>query len=148
MALGLGQCTIEDCTSNYTNLALISFADTANRATQILEITWDSVYAMDADTGIYGPAIGELWPIPLNPGSDTTVFIFQNYNDTDGSLEDSDTMWLRYQTVERLLGLECGVDISFRKLEVYETTFDSAYVSDSIVTFDTEENIILYLLKQ
>ncbi|MEL6535579.1 MAG: DUF6452 family protein [Bacteroidota bacterium] len=138
----LPQCTIEDCVSINTEEIILIFADTADQTEEILSPTWDSIYGIGAISGLYGAdTSAQNWFLPLNPARDTAEFVFVAYSSTDTT---HDTLGLTYTTVEKVLGLECGYEISFENLELLYHTFDSARVVDSILTRENEVNLYLY----
>ena len=141
-ALGATQCTFEDCLSIYTSEAIVVFRDTAGGEDEANEVTWDTVYGIGATRGISGAdSTADTWLLPLNFGRDTASYVFIDYRTADTV---QDTLSLTYRTVESILGIECGAEISFRRLAILNHTFDSARTIDTILTTENEANVYIY----
>ena len=146
LSLGLSQCTVEDCISDASSLVTVEFNYINNSGEQAgIQVTWDSVYALGASKGQLSTNRSRYWTMSLNPLSDTTQFVFATYPTTGGI--EADTLSLRYRTLERVVGIECGVEVLFDQLEVYHHTFAEVEVVDStlLVGTDGDTNIILLL---
>jgi uncharacterized protein DUF6452 len=128
---------IPTCVDTETSLVKIKFLDNAGA---VKNITLLSLQAIDNELGFpeYTDSTLNNLSLPLNPGAETTTFIFEQTTGTD-------TVGLSYTVVAKLISPECGLDASFDKLDTTFTSFNKLEILERIIHEDVTTNIEITL---
>lgn len=128
---------IPTCLDTETSLVKVDFVDSNGVAK---DITLLSLHAIGNDDGFpeYADTTLNKLVLPLNPASTLTTFILARTNITD-------TLELKYSVVAKLISPECGLDASFDKLNIGNTTFIMLEVLENQIHEDIITNIEITL---
>ena len=125
------------CLDTETSLVKVNFVDVDGKAKNI---TLTSLKAVNNEDGFpeYADSTLNNLNLPLNPGSYTTTFILAQAGVTD-------TLGLTYDVVAKLISPECGLDVSFDKLKIDYTTYNSINILQTAIHEDVIVNIEITL---
>lgn len=143
----LFSCADEDCFSVFNNDLLVNFysVDTLTDGQveiEPLDTIFYSVKALGNDSVYYDSTdVTSRFALPVNPALDVTTFEFQVLDSitfvtdslSNGQITIIDTIYHRnpnphiltvsYERKQRIISVECGVDMGFVNIRLDETTF-------------------------
>ena len=84
--------------------------------------------------------------LPLDSGSDTTVFIFRFPGEEFGPFAPVDTMWIYYERMPNLVSMECGFVTFFSLLNIRHSRLltDSVVISRNNVENSFDEHVKIF----
>ena len=94
---------------------------------------------METDSLFYDQNdIANSFDLPVNPGIDSTVFLFGNHD------ESIDTLILRYRRTTRLISETCGFEQKFTSLDASSTFPDIEVITNKLDRLN-EQDVKIYL---
>ena len=130
-----GDCVITS--TNKVKIALQKIQDGASKRTTFLKV--QETHDLDTlDIGILENIEMTSFELPLNPGRDSTSFLFF----TKDSL--SFHLTLGYATYTRVIAADCGAFLFFRNLSVKDSNFDSTRVTNPQLLISVNKNLEVF----
>ena len=158
LLLPVSSCQTEDCVSLSNNDLLVSFYE--SDSTELKEVAFNFVKALKNDSIFYtSEDKGSDYKLPLNPAEDITTFIFQAIDsvtyDTlqlDPILIDTiihqrekfDTLELSYLRTQRIITVDCGVEISYTIDTININTFSGYTIENKQLSRINTVNVKVY----
>lgn len=134
----------ESCVSLSTNQIQLGFYVFDEEGVAVAApFTFTAVDVLRSDSTFfnYNPAGVNSLPLPLDPGSDTTTFVFKHE-------DKADTLTVAYNRDFRMISADCGVEITYNRLQVFRHTFDSVQmITSELSGTDKGFDIALYSLE-
>ena len=160
LILGVASCETENCVSLANNDLLVSFYEPDS--TTLKNVMFDYVRAAGNDSLFYDSnTVSSKYRFPVNPAADETLFIMQVIDtvtyDTISydpvvvepryHLRDRvDSLWVEYQRSQRVITVECGVEIYYSHLSIKKCTFNGYEFEDDKTSLSrmNDVNIKIY----
>ncbi len=137
LIMGMSACETETCVSLANNNLLVSFYKGDSITSK--NIMFEYVKAVGNDSIFYDhETLQPGYQFPVNPAADETLFIMQVIDtvtfDTISydpvvlepryHLRDRiDSLWVEYKRSERIITIDCGVEINYTNLMIKKCTF-------------------------
>ncbi len=149
-------CENEDCVSVHTNNFLVEFWKADSSATR--KIAFYSIKAENNDSVFYNlDSARSLYSLPVNPAANATTFIFTeidtiirdtvSYEPLDVKADtsfSSKLIELSYQKGERIISVDCGVEIAYSKVNVEKCDFPNYVLEKTDLSRFNHDNIKIY----
>ena len=149
-------CATEDCLSTYTNNFLVEFWKADSSATR--PVAFYAIMAENNDSVFYTlDSARSLYSLPVNPAADSTTFVFTAIDtimrDTvslDPLIVNADTTFsskkiqVSYQRGERIISVDCGVEIAYGKLQVTHSDFPNYTLEKTNLSRFNHDNAKIY----
>ncbi len=135
--MGSSACETENCVSLANNDLLVNFYE--QDSVTLKNMMFEYVRAAGNDSVFYDHnTVQAKYRFPVNPADDQTLFIMQvidsvtydtiSYDplevETHYHLRNgADSLWVEYDRHERIITVECGVEINYTKLSIKKCTF-------------------------
>ena len=129
-------CFTDNDTTIKISFKTIIYADTDSAFLENDTLIFSRVTALDTDSIFIESDTLSAVVLPVNTGSNSTVFIL----DSD---QGSDTLEFNYKRVQRLISVECGPDQMIDNLEAGKFTFDSLNIISPVLLEETD-NVEVY----
>ncbi len=128
-------CDDSICSNFNTSIVKISFFDKQTGLEK--ETTFDSIMSYGSDSLLYAHDTLSVVSLPVNPQSDSTIFIFF----TPGS---SDTLLLSYQRDVSLTSPSCGYSEMFDNIQVPYSTFSKVVLKSKTLSIANASDIEVF----
>lgn len=129
-------CFTDNDTTVKISFKTIIYPDTDSAFIETDTLIFSRVTALETDSIFVETDTLSALVLPVNTGSDRTVFIL----DSD---RGSDTLEFNYKRVQTLISVDCGPDQMIDNLEAGKSTFDSLNIISPVLLEETD-NVEVY----